>query len=113
LIKEMKMATSPELKEALKSAADKIAKYVDNVATMTVETRFVDMGGSADQSKLAARTIVKLDGDSETILPMKAGPDGTLVVDTVVNEMHQENVQTAIDYRTEMMERLLNLLKGA
>jgi len=106
------MATSPELKEALKNAADKIAQYVDDAATMTVETRYVAVGAGSDESKLLARTIVKLDGDSETILPMKPGPDGTLVVDTVVNEMHQENVQTAIDYRTEMLERLLGLLKG-
>ena len=106
------MATSPELKEALKNAADKIAQYVEDAATMTVETRYVAVGAGSDESKLLARTIVKLDGDSETILPMKPGPDGTLVVDTVVNEMHQENVQTAIDYRTEMLERLLGLLKG-
>jgi hypothetical protein len=104
--------TSPELKEALKNAADTIAKYVENAATMTVETRYVEMGGDAKDSKLAARTVVKLDGDSETILPMKKGPDGTLVVDTVINEMHQENVQAAIDYRAEMLEKLLGVLKG-
>ncbi len=107
------MATSPELKEALKSAADKIAKYVNDVATMSVETRYVEMGGDPDASKLAARTVIRLDGDSETVLPMKMGPDGALVVDTQVNEMHQENVQAAIDYRTEMLERLLGLLSGA
>jgi hypothetical protein len=107
------MATSPELKEALKSAADKIAKYIDDAASMTVETKYVEIGGSSDTPKLLARTIVKLDGDSETILPMKPGPDGSLVVDTVVNEMHQENVQTAIDYRTEILERLLGLLTGS
>lgn len=107
------MATSPELKEALKNAADKVAKYVEDVATMTVETRYVEIGSAPEQSKLAARTTIKLDGDCETILPMKPGPDGALVVDTVVNEMHQENVQAAIDYRSEMLEKLLSLLQGA
>ncbi len=106
------MATSPELKEALKSAADKIAKYVDDAATMTVETRYVEIGGDISASKLAAQTIIRLDGDSETVLPMKKGPDGSLVVDTIVNEMHQENVQAAIDYRTAMLEKLLGLLTG-
>jgi len=106
------MATSPELKEALKNAADKIAKYVEDVATMTVETRYIEMGGDPDKSKLAARTTIKLDGDSESILPMKMGTDGSLVVDLVVNEKHQENVQAAIDYRTEMLERLLGLFTG-
>ena len=103
------MATSPELKEALKNAADQIAKYVQDIATMTVETRYIEMGGDPDKSMLAARTIIKLDGDSETVLPMKKGPDGSLVVDTIVNEKHQENVQAAIDYRAEMLERLMSL----
>jgi hypothetical protein len=106
------MPTSPELKEALKKAADKIAAYVDDAATMTVETRYVEIGGDPEQSKLAARTIVKLDGDSVTTLAMKKGPDGSLVVDTLVQEMHQENVQAAIDYRAEMLERLMGLLSG-
>jgi len=105
------MATSPELKEALKSAADTIAKYVEDAGNMTVETRYVEVGGSAEQSKLAARTIIKLDGDSETILPMKKGPDGELTVDSAIHEMHQENVQAAIDYRSEMLERLLSILR--
>ncbi len=65
------MATSPELKQALKDAADSIAKYVQDAATMTVETRYVEMGGDAETAKLAARTTVRLDGDSESILPMK------------------------------------------
>lgn len=106
------MATSPELKQALKDAADAIAKYVQDAATMTVETRYIEMGGDVEQAKLAARTTVKLDGDSESILPMKKTADGELVVDTVVYEMHQENVQAAIDYRAEMLDRLLSVLRG-
>lgn len=106
------MATSPELKQALKDAADAIAKYVQDAATMTVETRYVEMGGDVEQAKLAARTTVKLDGDSESILPMKKTADGELVVDTVVYEMHQGNVQAAIDYRAEMLDRLLSVLRG-
>lgn len=107
------MATSPELKEALKSAADKIAKYVEDVATMTVETRYVEIGSGPDEAKLAARTIIRLDGDCETVLPLKPTTDGSLVVDTVVNEMHQENVKSVIDYRAKMLEKLLGILKSA
>jgi hypothetical protein len=106
------MATSPELKQALKDAADAIAKYVQNAATMTVETRYVEMGSEFTQAKPAARTIVKLDGDSETVLPMVKGPDGALVVNTVVHDMHQENVQAAIDYRAELLGRLITILRG-
>lgn len=106
------MATSPEIKQALKDAADAIAKYVQDAATMTVETRYVEMGGDVDKAQLAARTTVKLDGDSESILPMKKTAEGEMVVDTVVYEMHQENVQAAIDYRAEMLDRLLTILRG-
>ena len=105
------MATS-ELKEALKNAADTIAKYVQDAASMTVETYYVEMGSNLSEAKPAARTVVKLDGDSQTVLPMRKGADGTLVVDTVLNEMHQENVQAAIDYRAEMLEKLLSILNG-
>jgi hypothetical protein len=106
------MATSPELKEALKNVADKVAAYVEDAATLTVETRYAEMGAAAGQAKLAARTVIKLDGDSETVLPMKKGPDGELVVDSLVHEMHLEHVQAAIDYRAEMLGQLLGVLRG-
>lgn len=101
-----------ELKEALKSVTASIVKYVDDAATMTVETRCVEMGGSPEKAKLAARTIVRLDGDSESIVPMKKGPDGEMVVDTVVYEMHQANVQAATAYRAEILERLVAILRS-
>lgn len=107
------MATSSELKEALKSAADKIAKYVEDAAGMTVETAYVEMGAASfDGAKLAARTIVKLDGDSQTVLPMRKNEAGALEVDTVVFDLHQQNVQAAIDYRAKMMNSLLSVLRG-
>ena len=63
-----------EMREALKSAAEKIAKYVEDVAEMAVETHYVELGAASfDQAKLAARTIVKLDGDSQTVVPMQKG----------------------------------------
>lgn len=106
------MATSPEIKQALKDAADTISKYVKDAATMTVETRYVEMGSEFSASMPAARTVIKLDGDSETVLPMKKGPDGGLVVDTVVHELHLQNVKAAIDYRAELVGRLLTILRG-
>ena len=103
---------STEIKEALKNVADQIAKYVENVATMTVETDYVEMGGKIEDVKLAARTVIKLDGDSTSVLPMKPGLDGSLVVDTALYEMHQQNVQAAANYRAAILERLLGVLRG-
>jgi hypothetical protein len=102
-----------EMKEAIKNAADQIAKYVQDAATMAVETKYVEMGAAGfDEAKLAARSIVKLDGDSETVLPMKRTESGGLEVDAAVFELHQQNVQTAIDYRAKILNSLINLLRG-
>jgi hypothetical protein len=101
-----------ELREALKSSAERIAKYVEDVAEMAVETRYVEMGATTiDDSKLAARTVVKLDGDSQTVIPMQMGAN-KLEVDMGVYDVHQQNVQAAIDYRAKMMNSLLSVLRG-
>ena len=104
------MATPTELKEALKNAAEKIAQYVEDASEMAVETSYIEMGAAASTAKLAARTVVKLDGDSTNTVPLKKGADGEMVVDTVMYELHQQNVQAAIDYRAEMLERLLSII---
>lgn len=101
-----------ELREAIKSAAERIAKYVEDVSEMAVETQIVEVGAASfTDAKLAARTVVKLDGDSQTVVPMQKG-EVKLDVDTALFEVHQQNVQAAIDYRTKMMSALLGVLKS-
>ncbi len=104
-----------EFNTALKSAAEKIAHYVDNIATMTVETRYVDLGQTVnfDSAAPAARTEIRLDGDCATVLPVHKNDAGVFVVDADLFDMHQRNVATAIDYRTRMMDALLQTLKQA
>lgn len=104
-----------EMSNALKTAAEKIVSYVNNVSTMTVETRFVELNsGAADFSTAqpAACTVIRLDGDCSAVLPMRRTESGTLEVDTSLVEMHQRNVQTAIEYRQKMMQALLEAIKG-
>ncbi len=102
-----------ELNNALKSAAEKIVKYVDDISTMTVETKFVDINGDVnfDTAKPVARTEIRLDGDCATVLPLRKNEAGVLTVDGDLFDMHQRNVATAIDYRARMMESLLQTLK--
>lgn len=102
-----------ELREALKASAERIAKYVEDVAEMAVETHYVEVGAASfDEAKLAARTVVKLDGDSQTVIPMQKG-EVKLEVDMALYEVHQQNVAAAIEYRTRMMNSLLSVLRGA
>lgn len=103
-----------EFENALKNTATSVAKYVQDAATMMVETRFVEIGGdespSFDGAKPVARTVIRLDGDSETVIPMRQGTSGTLEVDTTLFELHQENVTTAIEYRARILNALLGTL---
>lgn len=108
------MAT--ELENSVKNAGAKVAQYVADVATMTVETKYVEIGpgGNVDfsQAKPAARTVIKLDGDSETVIPMHQTETGEFEVDTLLFDLHQSNVTTAIDYRASMLDALLGTLKS-
>ena len=103
-----------ELNNALKSAADKIVKYVDQMATLTVETRFVEVDGSTadfEAAKPAACTVIRLDGDCSTTLPMRRNEAGALEVDTALFELHERNVAAEVNYRAQMMDALLQALK--
>jgi hypothetical protein len=103
-----------ELNSALRTTADRVAKYVENVATLTVITRMVDIqkdGQSFTDAKAAARTIISLDGDSSVDLPMRISDDGSPVVDAALFELHERNVSTAIEYRARMMDALLQTLR--
>jgi len=79
---------------------------------MTVETDYVEMGGKMEDVKLVARTVIRLDGDSTSVLPTKPGLDGALAVDMALYEMRQQNVQVAINYRAAILERLPGILRG-
>ena len=103
-----------ELESALKNAAAVVGQYVKDVATMTVETKYVEVGpdGAVDfsQARPVARTIIKLDGDSESVVPVRRNEAGVPEVDSALFELHQQNVTTAIEYRARMLNSLLSTL---
>jgi hypothetical protein len=101
---------------SLKNAAASVAKYVEDAATMEVVTKFVEIDSSAapdfSAARPVARTIIKLDADSETVIPMRKGAAGALEVDTALFEIHQANVSTAIDYRASLLDAMLGPILG-
>ncbi len=106
-----------EMTNALKTAAEKIVSYVKDVASMTVETRFVEVNTEAavadfSAAKPAACTVIRLDGDCSAVLPLRRTETGSLEVDTAMFEVHQQNVQTAIEYRQKIMQALLEAIKS-
>lgn len=103
-----------EFDTALRNAAASVAKYVKDAAMMQVETQYVEVGkdGTADfaAAKPAARTIIRLDGDSEAVVPMRQNEAGVLEVDGSLFALHQENVTTAIEYRARILNALVSTI---
>jgi hypothetical protein len=103
-----------ELESSIRNAAEKVAKYIADAATMTVETSYVEIGGNAatgfDAARPAARTIVKLDGDNASVLPLRVTNDNSLEIDASLFAIHERNVQTAIEYRSKILSSVIGIL---
>jgi hypothetical protein len=82
---------------------------------MTVETKHVEIGGQGEAAfetaKPVAKTVIRLDGDSDGIVPMQEGALGGLEVNVDLMNMHQQNVDTAIEYRARLLNALIGILK--
>jgi len=106
-----------EFANSLKSVAERVASYVNKAAELSVETQYVEMDGNQTGSTtthLAASTTIKMDGDCKSVIPVRRAANGNgLEVDAALYEIHQRNVATAIEYRTRMMDALLQALKDA
>jgi hypothetical protein len=105
---------SNELTNSLKSVAEKVAGYVSEAARLSVVTQYVEIGATAMDFKdahPAAQTVIKLDGDCESVVPVRRAATGILEVDADLFALHERNVATAIDYRTRMMDALLQTFK--
>ena len=105
-----------DLENSIRRATERIAKYVEDVATLTVETGYVQLGANADvdfaQAKPAARTTIRLDGDCQLIVPMQTGESGQLEIDASLFTLHERNVNTAIEYRARILDALLSALQS-
>lgn len=106
------MAT--DFTSSLRNAAASVAKYVEDAAEMEVVTKYIEVGPDAasdfETAKPVARTIIKLDSDSETVFPMRAGQGGVLEVDQTLFDLHQQNVDTSIEYRARILDSLLSTI---
>ncbi len=101
-----------EIEIALKNVAQQIATYVQDAAELTVETKAVEVGAATNfaEARPVARTLIKLDGDCEMVVPTRSTAEGQMV-DTALFEVHERNVTAAIDYRAKILSAMLNALK--
>jgi hypothetical protein len=105
----MSNGTTTDLATALKKAGEELAKQISDASELQVETKWVlaDEKGDVDwtAAKPAARTTVKLDGDSELIVPMSKEGD-TLVVRKDLLALHETNVANARAYREKLYDMI-------
>jgi hypothetical protein len=105
-----------EIENALRAAAEKIVSYVEDAATMTVITKYVtvapDAAADFTTAKPVAQSIVRLDGDTEVILPMRETSPGSgqLEVVAALKELHEANVAAATEYRARILQALVAAL---
>lgn len=102
-----------ELMNSIKTIAEKVAGYVNDAAELSVVTEYMDTGAiDAASARPAATTIIKLDGDCKCVVPVHRAADGSEVeIDAALFELHQRNVDAAIEYRARMIQALLQTVK--
>jgi hypothetical protein len=108
------MAT--DLETTVRNAAYKFAKALEDATELTVQTEYVEVGvqGAVDFEKdrrPIARTVIKLDGDTEVIIPMTRTDAGALERDATLLELHLSNVSSAIEYRNSLLNALLSVVR--
>ena len=100
----------------VKNTLAKVAEYVKDVATMTVQTEYTRVGGAEaanfDEAKPAALTVIRLDGDCRAVIPMREATAGQLEIDSELLNVHRQNVATAIEYRARIMDSLLGAFQS-
>jgi hypothetical protein len=70
-----------------------------------------DESTDLSQSRPAASTVIKLDGDSKTVIPVRAKEGAPVEIESAIFDLHQQNVNTAIEYRVRILQALLDALK--
>ena len=103
-----------ELENNIRAAAEKLAKALADASDLTVETKYVELDPQnpekIDRPFLVAKTVIQLDGDQETIIPLRRGETGGLSLDDALLDVHLRNVTTTIEYRKSSIQSLISML---
>ena len=103
-----------DLRSALENAARKLAEALRNVQELKVETRWVEVKAKAfdeKDSNLVAMTKIQLDGDTTVIIPLR-DENGALVPDQVLLDMHKEAVDSAMEYRSMLVNMIVDFVQN-
>lgn len=103
-----------ELENNIRAAAEKLAKALADASDVTVETKYVELDPQnpekIDKPFLVAKTVIQLDGDQETIVPLRRSETGSLILDEALLDLHLKNVTATTEYRKSSIEALISML---
>jgi hypothetical protein len=100
-----------DLVQALRQAGQELARQISDASALQVQTFFTVVGENTEPV-LVASTKIELDGDTETVVPLKREGD-TLVRDLDLLELHQTSVENAIAYRDKLVDQILDIARQA
>lgn len=103
-----------EWEDSIKAAAQKFADALKNASQLNVTTNYVEVtGGGAEAPggvKLAATTVIEIDGDNNTTVPIQTTAGG-IAINEVLWDIHERNVNAAIAYRAQLLNSLLTAIQ--
>jgi hypothetical protein len=108
------VSKTPE--QQIREALQTIAKALQDAATLTVTTSVKVMNPdnpavtAQNPVTEVAKTVMKIEGDRMTTLPVIAGAADFTVPKEVI-EFHQRNLEEAITYRKEAVAMLVDFVK--
>lgn len=99
---------------SIKAAAQKLAEALQDAATLTVKTDFIEpaAAGGAQTTPIGLVTTIKLDADSENAVPITRVEGVGLQVNQSLFQIHESNVKAAMDYRIQVLTALLDTIKS-
>lgn len=98
---------------AVKDTAQKLAEALKDAATLSVKTDYIEAAppGGQQSTPITLTTTISLDADSVNSVPVVRVEGSGLQVDPALHQIHETNVQAAIDYRMRILNALLDLIK--
>lgn len=102
----------------LRDLANRLMDVIEQ--PLTIETQAFELtettGGMSPpkafkqpEAFFVASTVIRLDGDSQAILPMRKDEKGQMQVDAALLDYHNKTIELVIEYRTRLINTLLSL----
>lgn len=104
-----------DVNSAVQDIIANVGKVINDLLTLKVETRVVEVGAdgtipdvdAAHPAKLIASTELKIEGDATYIVPIKNGEP-----QTTLNTLHEQHVEAAKEYRLNQLKLVAEVIQS-